>query len=134
MTAYKIPSNFLGGVFHGEHIVSHSDMAATQQQAHSLPTGNSAQQRGLLTEEQDGALRMTALAEVQGVPMGQYALTWMPSFLQKLMSSSLRQKGCTSTWLMAGRMRAYSSTDCTCLVLKLLTPMHFTSPCRHCLC
>lgn len=63
------------------------------------------------TDEHEGARRMTALADVQGVPMGQYADTWMPSFLQKLMSSSLRQKGCTSTWLMAGRMRAYSRTD-----------------------
>ena len=32
--------------------------------------------------EAGSARRMTALALVQGVPMGQYALTWMPSLLQ----------------------------------------------------
>ena len=51
--------------------------------------------KGGRTEEQEGARRMTALAEVQGVPMGQYALTWMPSLRQNLIRASLRQKGCT---------------------------------------
>ena len=47
--------------------------------------------------EAGSARRMTALALVQGVPSGQYALTWMPSLPQNSIRSSLRHSGCTST-------------------------------------